>query len=226
MAQYLKDAVQESIAAAAVRVFAQRGYAGATMGEIAAAAGISTGNVYRYYQNKSVLFHEVLSDAFVRRFGALLRRRVRSLDGVADVRTLEADHLFHLASEDLLRFCIDNRLRVVILLGRCAGSRHADFAERTVTDLIRLAIAHFRARDPRLEVTPALHTTLTQIYRNFVHTMVTVLADNDDEAVIREMVSGHSRYHLAGLKELFEGSGSASARRPDALGARRATRRR
>jgi AcrR family transcriptional regulator len=214
MPQQLKEHVRQRIVAAAVQVFAARGHAAATMAEIAAAAGISTGNIYRYYESKSALFHDVIDDAFVRRFTTLLRRRVESLEGVDDVGTLETSHLYHLASEDLLRFCIDNRLRVVILLGRSAGSRHAGFGERTVGDLIALAIAHFRALDPALEVTRALRFTLEQIYRSLLRTMVTVLGEFEDEAAIRASVAGYSRYHLAGLKNLFEGAPETGLRAP------------
>ncbi|MFI5394605.1 MAG: TetR/AcrR family transcriptional regulator [Candidatus Binatia bacterium] len=211
MAQYLKDAVRGRIIAAAAMVFARHGFADATIGEIAAAARISPGNIYRYYENKRVLFDDVVSAAFARRFTALLSRRVRSLDGVDDVRALEARYLYHLASEDLLRFCIDNRLRVVILLGRSQGSRYAHFGERTVRNLIDLAIAHFRALRPEIELTDALRFNLRQIYHGFVKTMVTVLESFDDEPTIREIVAGYTRYHLAGLKHLFEGTADEPA---------------
>ena len=210
MPQVLKDEVQSRIAAAAIEVFARHGYAPATMAEIAASARISTGNVYRYYADKETLFHAVVDDGFVRRFTALLERRVHALDGVDDDATLAADSLYHLASEELLRFCIDNRLRVVILLGRCAGSRHERFAEKTVDRLIDLAIAHFRAADPSLRVAASMRVGLVEIYRNFVGTMVRVLAQSDDEATIRARVGDYTRYHLAGLKYFFEGAGASA----------------
>ena len=204
MPQTLKDQVRDDVAAAALRVFARRGVVAATMAEIAAEAGISTGNIYRYWSSKEALFHDVVDERFVRELMRLLRRRVRALDGVDDVRTLEASHLYHLASERLLAFCIAHRLRVAILLGRSAGTRYEDFTERTVRTLIALAIAHFRGLDPRLTLTPALRFNLNQIYHAFVRTLVTVLAEFEDEAGIRAIVGGYSRYHLAGLKYLFE----------------------
>jgi AcrR family transcriptional regulator len=204
MAQYLKDEVQEGIAAAALKVFALKGYESATMAEIAKAARISTGNIYRYYESKSVLFEEVVSDEFVHTFTALLRRRVTSLDGVSDIRTLGPAAAFHLASEELLRFCIDHRLRVIVLLGRAQGSRHEGFSEQLVQDLIQLAVAHFRALHPHTRVTETTRFNLEQIYRSLVGTMVGTLTRFEDEALIREAVEGYSRYHLAGLKSFFE----------------------
>jgi AcrR family transcriptional regulator len=204
MAQYLKGEVQEGIAAAALRVFALKGYESATMAEIAKAARISTGNIYRYYASKSVLFEDVVSDDFVRTFTALLRRRVTSLEGVSDIRTLGPAAAFHLASEELLRFCIDHRLRVIVLLGRAQGSRHEGFSEQRVQELIQLAVAHFRALHPPTRVTETTRFNLEQLYRNLVGAMVGILTRFEDEALIREAVEGYSRYHLAGLKSFFE----------------------
>jgi AcrR family transcriptional regulator len=204
MAQYLKDEVQEGIAAAALKVFALKGYESATMAEIAKAARISTGNIYRYYESKSVLFEEVVSDEFVHAFTALLRRRVSSLDGVSDIRTLGPGAAFYLASEELLRFCIDHRLRVIVLLGRAQGSRHEGFPEQLVQELIELAVAHFRALHPDTRVTETARFNLEQFYRNLVGAMVGLLTRFEDEALIREAVEGYSRYHLAGLKGFFE----------------------
>ena len=85
MAQYLKDDVREGIVAAAIRVFARRGYQDATMAEIAKGARVSTGNIYRYFENKDILFDAAVPQQFVDSFNRLLRRRVTSLRGTEDM---------------------------------------------------------------------------------------------------------------------------------------------
>jgi AcrR family transcriptional regulator len=205
MPQILKDAVRDRIVGAALEVFAADGYAGATMGGIAATAGISTGNVYRYFPGKRELFDAVIPPAFARRFRTLLRRRVRALDGVSDVRGLAADAPYHLASEELLRFSIEHRLRVIVLLARAGGSRYEGFDERTVEDLVRLAVAHFTALDPATELTRSMLFDLTEIYRAFVRVLVRILESFESESTIREAVEAYTRYHLAGLASFFSG---------------------
>jgi AcrR family transcriptional regulator len=199
MPQYLKDEVQVAMARAAAEVFAARGYRGATMAEIARRAGVSTGNLYRYYESRDALFDDVVSERFVRTFRRLLRSRVEALRSSGP----DTEAVYALASERLLDFCLENRLRVVILLGRAEGSRHAGFAEQTAGELIALALEHFRARDPGLRPSPALRVDLELIYRNFVASMVQALARSDDEKTIRAVVDGYARYHLAGLESLF-----------------------
>jgi AcrR family transcriptional regulator len=51
----MRDQSRERILAAALRLFAQRGYAGATVREIAASAGLSQGLLYTHYLGKEEL---------------------------------------------------------------------------------------------------------------------------------------------------------------------------
>ena len=203
MAQVLKEEVQKRIVDAALAVFAMKGYAAATIGEIAAAAGISTGNVYRYYENKEALFEDAVDETFVRRFSALVSQRVTTLAGVEDVRRLGPEAPWFTASEELMRFTVENRLRLVILLGRAGGTRWASFAGDLAEELVRLAVAHFRSVRPGLEVSDTTRFALQRIYASLIETSARILAEYEDEARIREAVASYSRYHLAGLRELF-----------------------
>jgi AcrR family transcriptional regulator len=213
MAQYLKEDIQESISSAALTVFAHKGYSAATMAEIGEAAGISTGNIYRYFQDKTVLFRAVISDEFARTFSELIRQRVKALDGVDDVRALEKDAPYHLISEELLGFCIENRLRVVVLLGKAKGTSHERFAEKMVQELVKMALAHARAIRPTFDPSETTTFSLDLVYRNFVSAMASILTRFEDEAKIREAVAGLSHYHLAGLKSFFDGAPSSSGSR-------------
>jgi AcrR family transcriptional regulator len=203
VAQHLKDRIQERIAAAALEVFAARGFGGATMVEIARAAGVSTGNIYRYYENKDVLFRDVVPDELPERLLRLVRRRLKSLGGVRDQGALSAGAAFHLASEELLAFSLENRLAVVVLLARAEGTPHARFRDDLVAELEKLALAHFRELDPGLEVSAAQRHALGLVYRGLVGSMTEILARHADEREIRRELAAYQRYHLAGLKGLL-----------------------
>ncbi len=58
--QYLKTEVRQRILAAAEQEFKQNGYMNASIRTIADAAGISLGNIYRYFNNKEALFCAVI----------------------------------------------------------------------------------------------------------------------------------------------------------------------
>lgn len=59
----MRDATRELIQSAAVRVFAQRGFAASNIRHIAEEAGLSTGSIYRHYASKEALFDELLGQA-------------------------------------------------------------------------------------------------------------------------------------------------------------------
>lgn len=206
MAQVLKEEVRSRITSAGLSVFADRGFARATMADIAAEAGISAGNVYRYFRSKDDLLREVVPAELARRLSALVRRRVEALAGTADVGALGPTAPWRVVSEALLSFSIAHRREVVVLLGdgKADGTEHAGFSERMVHELVKLAIGHARSLRPDYAPTAAARFALERIYRGFVATMTAILAEHDDEARIRAAVASFSAYHLAGLSAFFE----------------------
>lgn len=60
MAQVKKTSVRKSILDAAFKQFSLNGYQATSMPVIAAEAGITAGNIYRYYASKFELFYDVL----------------------------------------------------------------------------------------------------------------------------------------------------------------------
>lgn len=66
------DDKRRRILDAALRVFASRGYHGTAVPEVAAAARVGTGTLYRYFATKEVLVNEVYRDAKAKLRAALL----------------------------------------------------------------------------------------------------------------------------------------------------------
>jgi AcrR family transcriptional regulator len=60
-----KEARPSDIVAAALHVFAEKGFAGARIDEIARRAGVSKGTVYLYFETKSDIFRAVVHDAII-----------------------------------------------------------------------------------------------------------------------------------------------------------------
>lgn len=83
----------DAIIEAAQRVFVERGYQAASIAEIARAANISDGLIYRYYDSKRALLDTVLA-AFFQRILAKLEPAVSSQTGfAAKLRALIRTHL-------------------------------------------------------------------------------------------------------------------------------------
>lgn len=199
MAQTLKPELRARLLNEAEALFAEAGYAGATVATIAERAGVSTGNVYRYFANKDALFYEVVSAEFAARFLRLLRRRLVSLLKADELTQLDAEA--QADGESLLAFWIENRRKVIILLDRANGSEHEDFAQRFVTALLRPSLAKLSARSAE-PASPAIQLLLQNIFRNTVRMIVAILESAQDEAEIRRAFQGFWAYQLAGLAGL------------------------
>ncbi|TDE94939.1 TetR/AcrR family transcriptional regulator [Occultella glacieicola] len=63
--EVIRAATRDTIRTAAVREFARRGFAAASIRGIAAEAGLSTGSIYRHYATKDELFDELLTQAAI-----------------------------------------------------------------------------------------------------------------------------------------------------------------
>lgn len=91
-----KDARPGEIIAAAIGVFAERGYAAAKLDDIAARAGVSKGALYLYFATKEDLFHAVVAEAVAPNLMAV-RQAAERFDG---------------AFADLARFLLPNVARL------------------------------------------------------------------------------------------------------------------
>ena len=71
---------ESAILDAARRVFAEKGYHGSTMREIAAAAGVATGTLYLYFRNKESLYTALLERLTALVLGAIVTARAGRAD--------------------------------------------------------------------------------------------------------------------------------------------------
>jgi AcrR family transcriptional regulator len=107
-----RTARRQALLETAEQVFAERGFAGATMAEIASRAGYSAGNLYNVFESKEALFREVCRET-----GNLLYEQ--------QMAVLRADLPFAEAIERLtqsaIEFCIQHRAFFVIYVRTTSG---------------------------------------------------------------------------------------------------------
>ncbi len=201
MPQVLKDEVQERIVGAALRVFARTPFAQAKMAEIAGAAGISTGNIYRYFEGKDALFAAVLPASLVQRFRVLLQARLEAARAVADPAAPPAGAAYPRAARETREFALAHRLELVVLLGRSAGTPYEGVRDEVVDTLVREALLH--AGSSAGAARAPLTFDLEQIYRNYVDAWVRILERFEDRGEMLEALAAYERYHLTGLAAFF-----------------------
>lgn len=89
MPQILKEEVRESIIAAAKVEFFRKGFDGSSIRSIAKIAGVTPGNVYRYFENKEDLYENIVGDAY-RYLNGILKRDTRNKITIGELPTKES----------------------------------------------------------------------------------------------------------------------------------------
>ncbi len=83
-----RAAVRRRLLDAAVHVFAERGYAGANLDQVAAAAGLTKGAIYSNFESKDDLFFAMMEDQVLRRVEAIRATLEASAGAPREQRTL------------------------------------------------------------------------------------------------------------------------------------------
>jgi AcrR family transcriptional regulator len=184
-------------------MFSRQGFRRATMAGIAKTAGVSTGNVYLYFQNKEVLFARAIPASFVKQFRDLVCEKAQAGVGAHDLHRLQADAPYFLLSEQLLTFCVQHRRQIIIVLSKSEDTPYANVADEMVRTLSKIALTHLLALRPQAQVTAIMRFNLSQIYRNAIAAVVNILNHFESPLMIRRALQEYTRFHVSGLKGLL-----------------------
>jgi AcrR family transcriptional regulator len=189
VAQVLKAEVRTRIEDAALRLFADRGYDGTSMAQVAAAAGTAPANVYRYHASKQALFDAVVPPALPARHDTLLDTRVAALAAGTDDGT---------QAGELLDFWLAHRLAVVVLLDQAEGTPYAGYPAAFVQRLVDHVL-----RNVGTPPTDASREVVRLVFDNTRRAIAAILRSTSDDAHARELIRGFWSYQLPGLDGLM-----------------------
>lgn len=152
-----KTARPNEIVEAAMEVFAEKGFAGARLDEIAARAGISKGTLYLYFETKEALFRAVVQ-SHVTPGLAQIREYVDAFDGPFDVFVPK---LLTLAAERIVTTRVPAVAKIVIgESGNFPDLARIWYAE-VITPMMTVISQHIRRAQKTGEVksgSPELYT--------------------------------------------------------------------
>jgi AcrR family transcriptional regulator len=127
--------------AAAADVFARKGYDGAQMAEIAAAAEVSLASLYAEFRGKDEIYQAVIDDAAERMFD-VLRGRVEAVEAPGEALLVLIDTLFDCLARDiaLLRLVLSGTAGVPWRIRSDRQSRVTDEFRSWVIGVCRKAV--------------------------------------------------------------------------------------
>ena len=142
-----KDVLSSEVLDRAVGLFAQRGFAGTSLKDVADAVGLSRSAIYYYFPSKDALLEELLTGVTV--------SAARILDSVEKRSDLTAIEKIGVAAHDLVRWVTERRLHFIAIdrseneLPPPILARHREAKRRVLGGMMRLideAVAGGEAR--------------------------------------------------------------------------------
>ncbi|MEI6101651.1 MAG: TetR/AcrR family transcriptional regulator [Eubacteriales bacterium] len=127
--QYLKDEIKENIVSAALQEFKEKGYYGASMRSIAHSAGITSGNIYRYFISKEALFDYILDPVYqkVMKIGTQFEEGV--VKSNINYHNFDSMELIRELYNDILEAFAQYGTEFLILLDKSEGTKYSGIKE-------------------------------------------------------------------------------------------------
>ena len=119
--QRRKEDRPQEIADAAFEAFAEKGYAGTRIDDVAKRAGVSKGLTYLYYKTKEDLFKAVVRNVVVRRVDALI--------GDIETSELSSEEFIRGPFLDFMKKVPGSPIAIVIRLLVSEGRKHPDLCD-------------------------------------------------------------------------------------------------
>mgnify|MGYP000286003368 FL=1 len=134
--QRRKEDRPQEIAEAAFEAFAENGYSGTRVEDVARRAGVSKGLTYLYFKTKEELFKAVIRNVVTRRVDALIR--------IVEETELPSEDFVRGPMLDFMKSIPDSRVRIVIRLLLEEGPRHPDLVDYYHENVVHRGLATIR----------------------------------------------------------------------------------
>ncbi|MBW7459482.1 TetR/AcrR family transcriptional regulator [Paenibacillus sepulcri] len=192
--------MKKNILRSALLEFKQHGYRDASMRQIAHTAGITPGNIYRYFASKEAILHELIQPTYERFVGYVLEIR-RDMD---NTHTKEADSsmiYLHKIQGTIVKLFNQSSPELSILLNRSEGSKYENVKQELTTVIFSILEKAFHtfqnsgsARRQEEE-----NQAARMIAATIVEGMCIILRDYEDGDTIERLVDELIRIYFAGI---------------------------
>lgn len=204
MAQFKKDSVKQKIDLTALRIFSDKGYRDTKISDVAESAGISVGNIYRYYKGKEELFYSILPREFIVSLKELLKEKINEMNNekrsiVYNMREIS------ILDEAFIIFLIQNRERILILFNDDIETSYYGIKKEFIDYVIQAVAEVYTFGDlfNRLKEEQR-YFILKSIYENMVVMTLNILKQGENLQEVKEMLIVMNTYHLLSISNLFK----------------------
>ncbi|MDR9853552.1 helix-turn-helix domain-containing protein [Paenibacillus sp. VCA1] len=196
--QTLKEDVRLNILRAALTEFKSHDYADASMRRISAAAGITTGNIYRYFKNKEELFEALVKPVYEKLLEYLLDLK-KELDR-SYVNGNDGFKYFGMIEDTVVGLFDAYSAELTILMNRSTGSKYAGVKAdmvKLIATILEDAFASGREHVDKL--TPEQRQSARMLAGTVVEGVCLILREHEDGETVKRLVNEFICLYHTGL---------------------------
>jgi len=196
--QTLKDDVRHNILRAALNEFKSHDYADASMRRISAAAGITTGNIYRYFKNKEELFEALVKPVYAKLLEYLLdlkKELDRSyIDGSDGIK------YFSMIEDTIVGLFDAYSAELTILMNRSTGSKYGGVKSDMVQLIATILEDAFASgREHAEKLTAEQRQSARMLAGTVVEGVCLILREHEDGETVKRLVNEFIRLYHTGM---------------------------
>ncbi|GAB6991160.1 TetR/AcrR family transcriptional regulator [Paenibacillus pini] len=187
--QILKEDVRNSILKAALAEFKAYDYSDASMRRISAAAGVTTGNIYRYFSNKEGLF-EALVDPVYEKLMAYIMDIKQEIE-LGYPQEADSPKYMLMVENTIVILFEESSAELTILLNRSAGSKYSHVKSRIVTLVVSILERVFISmkKEESAELTVQERNTIDMLSGTIVEGVCLILREQEDGETVKTLVN-------------------------------------
>ncbi|WP_229750596.1 TetR/AcrR family transcriptional regulator [Paenibacillus nasutitermitis] len=191
--------MKKNILRSALREFNRLGYRDASMRQIADTAGITPGNIYRYFASKEKMLHELLQPTYEQFVGYMLEIK----QDLEDVSAMEPDNslaFLHKIQSTIVRLFNQSSLELSVLMNKSEGSPYENVKQELTTvtySILEKAFHTFQNGTARLQ--DEENQSAHMIASTIVEGMCIILREYEDGDTIERLVDELVRIYFTGI---------------------------
>ena len=196
--QCKKDEIKERIDAAALSVFAEKGYKGTKISDISKSARVSVGNIYRYYKSKDDIFYTNITESFIEKAKVLLAEKISAMEG-RDNLSRARQEKFSIANEAVISFMVENRHKMIIVFGKSEGTKYESAKSELVEYILRKVKKSIAEQSGGFKAGSSYGFAAGIIYNSLIDTVLSILKESSDSQAVTGCLRTINAYHMYGI---------------------------
>lgn len=201
--QILKEEVRTAIIQAAITEFREHGYADASMRRMAKAAGITTGNIYRYFKGKAELFDCIVGPAYAK-YSSYAEEYLQTADFALGGDETSKHAFFETVQTSLFGLIRDGST-FMLLLCRSGGSKYEGIKRELVqfTDSLLLKLMAW-AKTPARPLSDDEREEAHMLAYTIIESLIFIMGSYEDEALAGKLTDRLVDVYSSGIDRLLQ----------------------